>query len=173
MLFEYPSPWYTIEELNEKIAECKEKQANIALDLTWLPIVNEKIEIDLNGINEIYFSMNKTWPIHDVRPAFRWSRHRINDKQTFESEWGNYSKLPPNMFLHLIDKFSFDYVYNTYSEDAESICKTFGLEKTSVLWFMKHKSVKHDTNGYISKHYYLDEFVCIRKLLEHKDKYFW
>ena len=77
------------------------------------------------------------------------------------------------MFLHLIDKFPFDYVYDNYSEDAESICKTFGLEKTSVLWFMTHKSVAHDTNGYISPHYHLDEFVCIRKLLEHKDKYFW
>ena len=173
VLFEYPSPWYTLEELDKKITECKEKQANIALDLTWLPISNEKIQLDLDGINEIYFSMNKTWPIHDVRPAFRWSRHRINDKQTFESEWGNYAKLPPNMFLHLIDKFPFDYVYDNYSEDAESICKTFGLEKTSVLWFMTHESVAHDTNGYISPHYHLDEFVCIRKLLEHKDKYFW
>ncbi len=173
ILFEYPSPWYSTAELNKKIQEAKDQNCKIALDLTWLPVATDTINLDLSGIDQIFFSMNKTWPIHDFRPAFRWSRNRINDKQTFETEWGNYAKVPPNVFLNLIDKFSFDYVYETYKEDTLSLCDTFKLDMTSVLWFCTHASVEHDKNEHISKHYFLDEFVCVRKLLEYKDKYFW
>ena len=131
------------------------------------------INLDLSGIDQIFFSMNKTWPIHDLRPAFRWSRNKINDKQTFESKWGNYAKVPPNVFLQLIDQFPFDYVYERYNKDTISLCETFDLDRTSVLWFCKHESITHDENEHISRYYYLDDFVCTRKLLEYKDKYFW
>ena len=42
-----------------------------------------------------------------------------------------------------------------------------------LLWFAQHDSAVHDTKGHISKHYYLDEFVCVEQLLNYKGKYFW
>ena len=107
VLLEYPSPWYTNQELDDVIKQAKDKKAKIALDLTWLPVATDEIKLDLNGIDQIFFSMNKAWPIHDLRPAFRWSRERINDRQTFDYEIGMYPKTSVNMFMKLIDKFSF------------------------------------------------------------------
>ena len=75
--------------------------------------------------------------------------------------------------LKLIDKFSFGYTYNTNKDSVADIMQTFNLKPTSVLWFTKHDSAVHDTKGHISKHYYLDEFVCVEKLLNYKGKYFW
>ena len=173
VLLEYPSPWYTNNELDNVIKLAKEKKAKIALDLTWLPIATDEIQLDLNGIDQIFFSMNKAWPIHDLRPAFRWSRERINDRQTFDYEIGMYPKTSANMFVKLIDKFSFDHIYETVKGARLEIMKTFKLEPTSVLWFTKHESAKHDEEGHISKHYFLDEFVCIQKLLDFKGKYWW
>ena len=173
VLLEYPSPWYTNDELDKVIKLAKDKRAKIALDLTWLPVATDEIQLDLNGIDQIFFSMNKTWPIHDLRPAFRWSRDRINDRQTFDYEIGMYPKTSANMFVKLIDKFSFDYVYETVKDARAKIIQTFKLEPTAVLWFTKHPSALHDEKGHISKHYFLDEFVCIQKLLDFKDKYFW
>ena len=173
VLLEYPSPWYTNQELDDVIKQAKDKKAKIALDLTWLPVATDEIKLDLNGIDQIFFSMNKAWPIHDLRPAFRWSRERINDRQTFDYEIGMYPKTSVNMFMKLIDKFSFDHIYETVKDARAEIMKTFKLEPTSVLWFTKHESAKHDEKGHISKHYFLDEFVCIQKLLDFKDKYFW
>lgn len=173
VLLEYPSPWYTNEELDNVIKLAKEKQAKIALDLTWLPVATDKIELDLDGIDQIFFSMNKAWPIHDLRPAFRWSRERINDRQTYDYEIGMYPKTSANIFMKLIDKFSFGYTYNTNKDSVADIMQTFDLEPTSVLWFTKHPSAVHDTKGHISQHYFLDEFVCIQKLLDFKGKYFW
>ena len=77
------------------------------------------------------------------------------------------------MFVKLIDKFSFDHIYETVKVARLEIMKTFKLEPTSVLWFTKHESAKHDEEGHISKHYFLDEFVCIQKLLDYKGKYWW
>ena len=170
VLLEYPSPWYTNEELDNLIKLAKDKKAKIALDLTWLPVATDKIQLDLNGIDQIFFSMNKAWPIHDFRPAFRWSRDRINDRQTHDTD-----KVSPsaNMFMKLIDKFTFGHVYNTNKDPRAEIMQTFNLEPTSVLWFTKHESALHDEKGHISKHYFLDEFVCIQKLLDFKGKYFW
>ena len=56
---------------------------------------------------------------------------------------------------------------------VEDIHKTFNLVPTPVLWFAQHDSAVHDTKGHISKHYYLDEFVCVEQLLNYKGKYFW
>ena len=173
VLFELPSPWYSTDKILDKIKEAKDKNCKIALDLTWLPATNESIDIDVALVDQIFFSMNKTWPIHDLRPAFRWSKERVNDAQTFQYEYCSYPKVAANMFMKLIEKFELDFVYDKYKQSAEQICKTFQLQPTSVLWFTKHNDIKHDTNEYISKYYFLDDFVCIRKLLDFKDKYFW
>ena len=173
VLLEYPSPWYTNIELDKIIQLAKDKNAKIALDLTWLPVSNEKINLDLNGIDQIFFSMNKIWPIADLRPAYRWSRNKINDRQTFDYETGMYEKVSANMFTKLIEHFSLDYVYENNKTEVEDINKTFNLDATPVLWFAQHDSAVHDTQGHISKHYYLDEFVCVEKLLNYKGKYFW
>ena len=173
VIFEYPSPHYDTQEIDHRIQKAKQKNCSVALDCTWMPITTETIDLDLSNVDEIYVSMNKTWPIHDLRPAFRWSRHKVNDKQAFESDWGNYVKVPPNMFLILMEQFPYDYVYDKYRDDAQQIRTQFGLEITSVLWFTKHESAKHDPNEYINKYYFLDEFVCLRKLLDFKNKYFW
>ena len=173
VLLEYPSPWYTNDELDNVIKLAKDKKAKIALDLTWLPVATDKIQLDLNGIDQIFFSMNKAWPIHDFRPAFRWSRDRINDRQTFDYEIGIYPKTSANIFMKLISEFSFDYIYNTNKDNRSEIMQTFDLAQTPVLWFTKHQSAVHDEKGHISEHYFLDEFVCIQKLLDHKGKYFW
>ena len=45
------------------------------------------------------------------------------------------------------------------------------IQPTTVLWFTKHHEVKHDANEYISRYYFLDDFVCLRKLLDFHGKY--
>ena len=173
VLFEFPSPWYSTNEIIDKINEAKDKNCKIALDLTWLPATNELIDLDLNLVDQIFFSMNKTWPIHDLRPAFRWSKQKINDSQTFQYEYCSYPKVAANMFMQLMKQFELDFVYDKYKPSAEQICKTFQLQPTTVLWFTKHHEVKHDANEYISRYYFLDDFICLRKLLDFHGKYFW
>ena len=172
VLFELPTLYYSSEEITEKIKEAKQKNCTIALDLTWLPISVANIEIDLALVDEVYFSMNKTWPVDDIRPAWRWSKQKIKDASSFEMEITIYPKIPANLFMKLMKSFSFDYVHDKYVKQVESLRKRFNLTQSPVLWFTKHESVKHDNNP-IFPGYYMDEFVCLRKLLDFKDKYWW
>lgn len=173
VLMELPSPWYDTHTQIEIIKKAKQANCHVAIDLTWLPLVDIDIDLDLDLVDEIFFSMNKTWPIQQLRPAFRWSKKRINDSQTFDTEYGTYPKVPVNVFMKLIDQFEIDYTYNRHKTNHSNICKKFDLEPTEVLWFTKHKNVMHDDRHYISNHFYLDDFVCAVNLLNHKDKYFW
>jgi hypothetical protein len=172
VLFELPTLYYPNEEILEKIKEAKQKNCTIALDLTWLPISVDNIEIDLDLVDELYFSMNKTWPVDDIRPAWRWSKQKIKDASSFEMEITIYPKIPANLFMHLLEMFPFDFVYDRYEKQVESLRSQFDLEQSPVLWFTKHESVKHYDNP-IFPGYYMDEFVCLRKLLDFKDKYWW
>lgn len=173
VMFELPSPWYTTQSILKKIQEAIQKDCYIILDLTWLPLSMKQINLDASKISEIYFSMNKAWPVRNLRPAMRWSRDKINDAQAFDTEWNCFAKLPFNIFAVLIEQFKFDYTYERYSKDADEICKVFDFGHTDVLWFKTHKDVKHTLPNHISEHYYLDEFVCIVNLLQTKGKYFW
>lgn len=173
VLFEYPNPWYSNENMLEKIEEARKKHCYIGLDLTWAPIATNFIELDLNLFDEVYFSMNKTWPINDMRPAWRWSKKTINDAINFQQNWNYYQRLQPNIFLELIKKFTVDHTYKKYINDIKNINKMFDLSKTEVLWFTKNNITKDSEKGYISDYYFLDDFVCIRKLLDHKGKFFW
>ena len=173
VLFELPSPWYDTDLILSKIQEAKQKGCTVALDLTWLPISNDTIAIDLLLVDEIFFSMNKTWPISDLRPAFRWSKNKCNDAQTFQWEHCTYPKVAANVLVNLTKQYTFDYVYETYRDHASQLYKLFDLAPSSVLWFATHDSIKHNAQQPIWPDYYLDDFVCIRKLLEFKGKYFW
>jgi hypothetical protein len=173
VILEIPTLYYDNKDMLNAIEMARQKDCRIALDLTWLPISTYNITIDLNHVDEIYFSMNKTWPIDDIRPSFRWSKERIEDSATFEHEICIYPKLPPKLFIDLTKRFEFDFVYDNYKKTVEDLLETFDLKQSPVLWFTKHKSVYHDHDKPLFPGYFMDEFVCLRKLLEHHGKYFW
>ena len=173
VIFELPSPWYTTKDIKNKIKEARLKNCTIALDLTWMPVSNDLIELDLSEVDQIFFSMNKTWPIQDFRPAFRWSQTHINDAATFQWEHCTYPKISANVFMNLMKSYKLDYVYDKYKPIAERLMTMFDLRPTSVLWFTLHDHVKHDPKKHIWPGYFLDDFVCLRKLLDYQGKYFW
>lgn len=173
VLIEYPSPWYSNKKILNIIEEAHQKNCKIALDLTWLPVSTEKIWLDLSVIDEIYFSMNKTWPVDSFRPAFRWTKHQTHDVITFKNNFCIYPTIPANVFLNLIDCYEFDFTYDLYKDKCDDIIKTFELTPTNILWFTKHKDFTHDDNNDILPYYYWDEFVTLKNLLQFKGKYFW
>ncbi len=172
VLLEIPSPWYSDEYIQAIIKEAKEKNCYIAIDLSWLPICMNNIEINALDVDEIFFSMNKCWPIDSLRPAVRWSKNRVNDSQTFDTEVSIYPKVPINVLYRLIKEFDFDYSYNRYIKNHKTICDKFQLKTTSILWFATHEDVKHNSE-LMEQYFYLDDFVCVVNLLQYKDKFFW
>ena len=160
VIFELPSPWYDTLSIMEKIKKAKSRNCEVALDLTWIPTSKDLITLDLTMVDQIFFSMNKTWPIQDFRPAFRWSKARVHDSITFQWEHCFYQKIAANVFLNLIKQYPFDYTYNKYKQLSYDIENFFGLQPTNILWFTKHKDFKHSSIQLVLPGYFLDDFVC-------------
>ena len=173
VLLELPSPWYSTDLIIETIKKAKEKECTVALDLTWMPITNDIIDLDLAYVDEIYFGMNKTWPVTSLRPAFRWSRKNINDVVSFKWTHCTYSITSANVFMRLTEKYGIDYIYDKYLPVVDKINTVFGLGKTSVLWFNSRDDIKHNEQNYISPHFFHDELVGMKQLIKHHGKYFW
>ena len=83
-------------------------------------------------------------------------------------------KPQPNIFLKCIEKFSIDYAFEYWKDSCDNIMSTFDLEGTEVLWFTRKENFNYDKfKKYTSEHYSIGDFVCIRKLLDHRNEYFW
>jgi hypothetical protein len=172
VIIEIPSPWYNTKKLISFIEKAKKQKCRIAIDATWLSMTNERIDLDLKNVDEFYFSMNKAWPIDNFRPSFRWSKEYVHDAQTFATLNCSYPKMGFQIFFQLMEHFDVDWTYNYFKDDADEICSTFDLKKTNILWFTK-KQNRSETKKYVGKHYHLEEFVSLVKLLQYKNKYFW
>lgn len=173
VILELPSPWYSTDLILSTIKKAKSKNCKIALDMTWLPITNDAIDLDLNDVDEIYFGMNKTWPTTSYRPSFRWTRNYIQDVISFKWNHTAYSITSANIFLRLVKTYDIDYIYKKYLPIVDKINKVFELDKTPVLWFNRHKDIVHNDENYISRHFYHNELVGMKRLVKYHGKYFW
>jgi hypothetical protein len=173
VLIEYPTPHYSTDKLNDIIKKCISNKCYLAIDLTLLPITNQRIEIDLTPFNEVYFSMHKALPIDDLRSAIRFSKTKIHDHYSIMQQQRYYNRIGANLFLKFIDSFDLDYVYNKHNSNIDNINKTFKLTKTNLLWLSKSSEYKNPVDHMPSKHYNFNKLISISKLIENKDKFFW
>ena len=174
VLVEFPNPWHSNEDMMEIVKEARNKNCYVAVDLIWCPIASRKIDLDLSLFDEVYFSMNKAWPLQHIRPAWRWSKEKIYDSSTFQHEWNYVQKPQPNIFLKCIKKFSLDHAFEYWHESCDKIRNIFDLDETEVLWFTKKENFNYEQfKEHTSEHYSIGDFVCIRKLLDHRNEYFW
>lgn len=173
VLLELPSPWYPTDLILDTIDKAKKKNCTVALDLTWLPVSNDTIDLDLRSVDEIYFGMNKTWPLTSFRPGFRWSRKKIEDVVSFKWEHLQYSVTSANIFMRLVENYGIDYIYDKYVLLVDKISSKFKMERTPVLWFGKKNDIKHKDKNYISPYFFHDELIGMKLLIKHQGKYFW
>ena len=172
VIIEFPTPNHNESDVLKFITDCKQKNCYIALDMTFLPVyIGKHLDLDLIGIDEIWFSMNKTWPINDIRPCLRYSNKQVPDMHTVSQDKNAHNKISANVLYSCINKFNFDYTYDAHINTVESICEQFAIAKTNNLWLAQ----RHNTvwTHMPSKYWNYDNFIGLHGLIENKSKYFW
>lgn len=171
VVIEFPTPHHNTNDMKYILMECLKKQCYVALDLTFLPVCTHDVELNLSGVDEIWISMNKTWPISDIRPALRFSKNKIKDLH-YRSQAKNYhSKISANTLSSCIKEFSYDYIINKYKPIADNILKTFELEPTNNLWLGKKENITWDHMP--SKYWNYNNLIGLHELIETQGKHFW
>jgi|MDSY01.2.fsa_nt_gb hypothetical protein len=172
VIIELPTPNHDVENTISFINKCKNKNCYVALDMTFLPVfVGSSLQIDLTNVDEVWFSMNKTWPIHDVRTSLRYSKQVINDMYTVSQQKNTHNKIGANILKYCIEKFGFDYTFYKYIDIVDSICEQFAIAKTNNLWLAHKQNVIWTHMP--SKNWNYDNLIGLHGLIENKSKYFW
>ena len=96
---------------------------------------------------------------------------------------GGYLVINPNyqglvLWVKTISNAKEKFLKNCCSRSFKLYCKSILKPLCTSLrprasWGDKNDVTKLNEKGHISEHYFLDEFVCIRKLIDHKGEYFW
>jgi len=171
VIIEVPTPQYNIEELKNIINKCRINNCYIALDLTFLPVCTHNVELDLSLVDECWISMNKTWPVSDLRPALRFSKNEIKDLHYRSQAKDGHSKISANTLASCIEEFSYDYIIDKYKPIADNILKTFELEPTNNLWLGKKDNITWDHMP--SKYWNYNNLIGLHELIETQGKHFW
>ena len=167
VIIELPTPLHNVDNIKDIINKCVERQCYVALDITFLPVCTHDIELDVTRIDEIWFSMNKTWPISDVRPALRFSKKEIKDLH-YRSQAKNYhSKISANTLASCMEEFSYDYIIDKYKPIADNILNEYDLEPTNNLWLGKKDNITWDHMP--SKYWNYNNLIGIHRLIETHD----
>lgn len=122
--------------LNQLLSQCDKLGIPVLIDCCYYAI-SAGVNADLSSscIDTIAFSLSKAFPIANLRIGLRYTRDTINDGQRLHDSINYNNSLSAYIGLQLINKFSADYIYNTYVERQRRVCDYFNLSPSKSVIF--------------------------------------
>lgn len=117
--------------------ECDRVGAKCLVDFIYLPNSNNVVDIDLSRpcIEEITFSLSKTFSVQTAKIALRMLKHRPRDPMQMSNDENIGNRLSAGLALEIIKKFPVDYMVTKYSAAQDYWCSKLGLTKSGVVHF--------------------------------------
>jgi hypothetical protein len=124
-------------QFNWLIDECNRIGIKLLVDFIYLPNSADCVNIDLSAdcIEEITFSMSKTFPVQCAKIAMRMRKTKPNDPMQMSNDENICNRLSGGLGLEIINKFPIDYQVTKYLEKQSHWCEKLGLKKTKVVHF--------------------------------------
>jgi len=103
------------------------------------------MEIDLNYkcIEEVTFSLGKTFPIIGSRCGVRYQRTEVDDAVTFANQHGIVNNFGALVGLHCIEQYSADFIVTKYRAVQQQVCKDLGVDATNCILFATSNDDKY------------------------------
>lgn len=118
------------------LKHCDQLNVPVLLDFAYFGACRD-INIDLSHkcIEDITFSLGKTFPIIGARAGIRMQRDEIDDPVLFANQSGIVNNFGCLVGLEAMKKFSPDYIFDKYQPAAKRIAKKLQAEETSTVMF--------------------------------------
>ncbi len=93
------------------------------------------IEFDFthDAIKAVSFSLSKGMGMGDIRSGIRYSFYDDDYPIAQQNNYNHTVLLAAKMGIHMMDKFNFDYIPNTYREAQKSVCSELGVTATKCM----------------------------------------
>lgn len=118
------------------LKECSKLKVPVLIDCAYLGIC-ENIIFDLNHdcITDVVFSLSKAFPLAHARIGLRLTKEDNDDPLFVVNKSGYVNRLGPALGLHLISKFSPDYIPLNYKEKQKLMCKHLKVDISNTVLF--------------------------------------
>ena len=151
-------------ELTTLLDRCEELQIPVLLDMAYYPITtNINLNLSYTCIDTICFSLSKAFDgAQWLRCGIRYQRYDNDDGIDVYNSVDMTPRIPMQIAMALMNKFSVDYNWDTYGLKYNEVCNYYNLKQTDCVLFGLGNDSFNDYNrgGGVNR-------VCVSQLLEH------
>ena len=125
-----------LQHLEKILLHCEKLSIPVLIDCCYYSIsAGINYNFVYNCIDTITFSLSKTFPVSNLRIGVRYTRKDIVDGQTLHSDINYNHSWSAWIGYSLMQKFSPDFIYDTYKDQQNEICDFFNLKPSQSVIF--------------------------------------
>lgn len=171
IIIELPNPQNSVEHTLELMQRAHERGQRVAVDLTYLPVSSQTIEVDLSRADEVWVSMNKAYRTGDLRPAWRFSREAVPDGLTLAHVRGTYNRTSMRAWRHIVENNTMDSVVRRHGDTYRRVCDRFDLTETNNILAARKPGVVWEPMYTPNWNY--NDLIGTHNLIAEAGKHFW
>lgn len=115
---------------------CLKLNIPILIDCAFFGIVkNITFDFSHSAIDQIVFSLSKTFPVESYRIGLRFTKMKKNDGITIYNESGYLNYIAINVGNEFLKKFNSDYIPDTYKLTQQMFCERLNLTASNTVIF--------------------------------------
>jgi len=121
------------------VDECNRVGVKLLVDFIYLPNSDNAVDIDLSAdcIEQITFSLSKTFPVQCAKIAVRMCKTKPRDPLQIINDENVCNRLATGLALDIINEFPVDYNVIKYWDQQQHWCNKLGLNATKVVHFAR------------------------------------
>lgn len=121
---------------DEILHTCNRLEIPVLVDCCYYTISSG---IDINVaqpcVDTVCFSLSKSFPVANLRIGIRYTRPDVYDGQRLMNSINYNNSLSAYIGCEIIDRFGSDYIYQTYHDRQQTVCRVLGLEPSQSVIF--------------------------------------
>ncbi|MGY8865597.1 MAG: aminotransferase class I/II-fold pyridoxal phosphate-dependent enzyme [Methylophagaceae bacterium] len=126
----------TPKDLELILDRCDKLKIPVLIDCAYLGVCSDiDFNFDRECITDITFSLSKSLYCAHARIGMRLTKEDDDDPLFVTNKAGYINKIAAHIGLQLINRFSPDYIYDTYRARQEEYCKILGVEPSNCVLF--------------------------------------
>ncbi|MCF8059289.1 MAG: HipA domain-containing protein [Bacteriovoracaceae bacterium] len=120
--------------MDQIIREAEKQNISVEIDCAYFGTCHSlSYDLSSSSIKAVSFSLSKGMGLGDIRSGIRYSDYDDGLPIAQQNNFHHTVKFAAKIGLHMMERFDFDYIPNTYRVHQESFCKDLGLSPTKCM----------------------------------------
>ena len=124
------------EQMEEMLNTCDRLNVPVLIDMAYFGMCHD-IEIDLTHkcIEEVTFSLGKTFPIIGARAGIRLQKKQVDDAVLFANQHGIVNNFGALIGITCVESWSSDYIVAKYKQSQLAVCDALNVKPSKCIIF--------------------------------------